>query len=83
MNERASKEIMTSRLEDAISRRIISAWEQGEGLKSIMSSIVEPSEDQIKGYLTEIGESRKRARKTQTQINRLKKKTQAILDKLQ
>lgn len=39
-------------------------------------------EKQIKWYLTEIRESLKRARKMQAQTNRLKKKTQAILDKL-
>lgn len=36
----------------------------------------------VKHFLTEITESRKRARKTQTEINRLKKKTQAVLNKL-
>jgi RNA recognition motif-containing protein len=42
----------------------------------------EEVEKQVEVYFTEISESRKRARKTQTEINRLKKKTQAILDKI-
>jgi RNA recognition motif-containing protein len=43
----------------------------------------EEVDKQVAIYFAEIAESRKRARKTQTEINRLKKKTQAILDKLQ
>lgn len=41
------------------------------------------AEKQASEILAEIALSRKRALKTQTEINRLKKKTQAILDKLQ
>jgi hypothetical protein len=37
---------------------------------------------QVRPYFTQIAESRKRARKVQTQIDRLKKKTQAIIDRL-
>jgi hypothetical protein len=42
----------------------------------------EKAGERIKYYLTEIAESRKRNRKTQTEINRLKKKTQLILENL-
>jgi DNA-directed RNA polymerase subunit RPC12/RpoP len=37
---------------------------------------------QVQSFFTGIRESRKRTRKLQTEINRLKKKTQAIIDKL-
>ena len=37
---------------------------------------------QVQPYFMKITQSRKRARKLQTEINRLKKKTQAIIDKL-
>jgi Tfp pilus assembly protein PilN len=40
-------------------------------------------QEQITRLLTEISESLKRARRKQAEINRLKKKTQAILDKLE
>ena len=40
------------------------------------------AEAQIKRYLAEIAESRKRARRTQIEINRLKRKTNAVLEKL-
>jgi hypothetical protein len=39
--------------------------------------------EEFRRLLTEIRESRKRARKMQVEINRLKKKTQAILNRLE
>ena len=58
-------------------------------VREIIESVVSERQDerdkrnQAEVYLCEISESRARARKIQVEINRLKKKTQLVIDKLQ
>jgi hypothetical protein len=54
--------------------------EEREIEKFLETSRVEMN--RVNKYLTKISESQERARKTQTEINRLKKRTNAVLAKL-